>query len=408
MLLQRYALTFPVGARVPFCCFCKTSRWAVWATGMLTYQLSQFVYQFSLVLAPLTLTSTMFTLMLMWNVVLSRKLLGERPSRTRVTGTVIIVIGAVISVFGVPPNACNVFTIELVDELFFNRPIGGTFAFLLLLAMIGFTAVVVGYDCMFSIPDPPPPLSLNSSRQPSRQASQQPQQQPPPKRPPRTPRREKPPPPKWLDRFMVLLAPVAVALQEGFGSIIAKSLASIVWNQVIFNTSGGSASVNTPFFYVLWVVVVVLTVTSAAFLKVVYGRYEASTALPIEYGTVHFAQILAGVLFFEEYKAMAVEQFLLAALGLSVVLFGVGLSSEVHRRQAGSGPAAAAERTSSAPQPSEHGQAEEVGAPDWSRSSSSNTSRSGQSFKAMGPPAVADLQLPPPRSCGTPHGCARV
>merc|ERR1719512_316392 len=73
--------------------------------------------------------------------------------------------------------------------------------------------------------------------------------------------------------------------------------------------------------------IIPLTSLSIVFLKVVYARYEVTTALPIEYGTLHFWQIMAGLLFFEEYRAMSPIQYVICFLGLTVVLIGVGLSS---------------------------------------------------------------------------------
>lgn len=81
---------------------------------------------------------------------------------------------------------------------------------------------------------------------------------------------------------------MALALQEGFGAIIAKSLASIIWNQAAYRPH----EVVRPLFWVFWVLVVFLSTLSMVFLKLVYARYEATVALPIEYGSVHTAQIL--------------------------------------------------------------------------------------------------------------------
>jgi len=316
MVMQRYALTFAVGAKVPLF-FCELPRPTVWSIGMFSYQLSQTLFQLAMVFAPLSLCTTVFTLLLVWNVFFSRRILGERPSKSRVTGAYVIGVGATISVFGVPTDVCNIFLLDDIFDLFFRRLPGMCFVYSLLSLMFLLAAVVWCFDKTYSIRNPPPPLEL------------------PPKKQPTQPPKKKPPPPVWLDDVMVLLAPVAVALQEAIGAIVAKSLTNIVWNQIRPGGKPSEQPATSVLWWSLWLACICLIVLSMVYIKLVYARYEATTALPVEYGTLHFCQILSGMLFFEEYKAMDSTQFLLTFVGLSVVLFGVALSSELHKRYFG-------------------------------------------------------------------------
>ena len=82
---------------------------------------------------------------------------------------------------------------------------------------------------------------------------------------------------------------MALALQEGFGAIVAKSLATVIWNQGLLRPA---EVLVHPLWWVLWAATILLATLSMVFLKLVFARYEATVALPIEYGTVHAAQIL--------------------------------------------------------------------------------------------------------------------
>ena len=52
-----------------------------------------------------------------------------------------------------------------------------------------------------------------------------------------------------------------------------------------------------------------------------------TAALPIEYGTVQACSYLAGVLFFQEYKVMAIWQLVVGFSGLAIIMVGVGVSA---------------------------------------------------------------------------------
>jgi hypothetical protein len=96
--------------------------------------------------------------------------------------------------------------------------------------MLVVSGVVWWFDITYSIRNPPPPLEL-----PPKEA---------PKRPPKT----KPPPPVRLDNAMVLLAPVALALQEGAGAVIAKCLTQITFNQGWVGGAYSEKVVVSPFY----------------------------------------------------------------------------------------------------------------------------------------------------------------
>ena len=61
-------------------------------------------------------------------------------------------------------------------------------------------------------------------------------------------------------------------------------------------------------------------------LKIVFTRYETTTALPVEYGTVNACSVLSGLLFYNEFKFMRGWQLALSLIGLFGVLAGVAVS----------------------------------------------------------------------------------
>ena len=68
-------------------------------------------------------------------------------------------------------------------------------------------------------------------------------------------------------------------------------------------------------------------VLTVLWLRIVYTRFETTTGLPIEYGTVQLCSVLGGLLLYEEYTYLSVHQSVLIAVGLTIVLLGVAFSS---------------------------------------------------------------------------------
>lgn len=60
---------------------------------------------------------------------------------------------------------------------------------------------------------------------------------------------------------------------------------------------------------------------------VVYTRFETTTGLPVEYGTVHICSVLGGLIFYREFEYMDGTQCALTAVGLVIVVLGVALSA---------------------------------------------------------------------------------
>lgn len=84
---------------------------------------------------------------------------------------------------------------------------------------------------------------------------------------------------------------------------------------------------HSPALWTFLLVVTFVALLTVGWLKIVYTRYETTTALPIEYGTVHFFAVLGGMFFFRELEYMSTEQVAFSFGGLAVLLVGVAVSA---------------------------------------------------------------------------------
>merc|ERR1712100_26436 len=133
--------------------------------------------------------------------------------------------------------------------------------------------------------------------------------------------------PKWLDSIMAVVYPASLGLQEVVTQVGMKTLMALL-DCCLFSTwSMPHPCGKEKNFYMVLVILVTAIVATVLWLKIVYTRYETTTAMPIEYGTLHLGVIIGGIVFFQEHKQMEAWQFMSAVVGLSFVLIGVFVSS---------------------------------------------------------------------------------
>lgn len=292
MVVQRYALLFDPAALVPFACGRRWPRMRVWAIGMMWYQISNAFLAASTVIAPLSLCTAMFTLLLMWNAVIAYKYLDERTSPCQIIGSVTIIVGCILSVVGVPKNMCNDYTLDHIEGLVY-QPFGAVYIGSLLTCAIGLTLLSLVFETRY-------------------------------------PLHKRPVPPR-IHRVMSVVEPVSLGMQEGLTQMSAKIIFSVLFHDVIHDVGAGLSR------FWLWPWVVILTLVGVGtifWIKRIYARYKTTTALPFEYGTVHMAQTLGGFLFFREIWVMNLEETIICLLGLFLVVAGIaltGISSDTTR-----------------------------------------------------------------------------
>ena len=150
MTNQRYALSYPA-YRVPFL-LCNLPRPAVWWTGFACYFVANMLFAFGSTLTPLSLNATLFTLLLVWNLGFARYFLGEALTKLRVIGAVVIVIGAGVSVLGVPVDAINTFGVNDIGRLA-NAADGATYMALQVGSGLCLAVSVLWFEYTYALSD---------------------------------------------------------------------------------------------------------------------------------------------------------------------------------------------------------------------------------------------------------------
>lgn len=125
MVIQRYALCYPQ-YWVRMCGCCSLPRPYAWMLGFVFYIVANMLFAGSTLLGPLSLNATLFTMLLAWNLMFAKAILGEVLTRPRVVGAVIVVIGAGVSVSGTPLDAPSKFNVTIIGELV-QQPLGASF-----------------------------------------------------------------------------------------------------------------------------------------------------------------------------------------------------------------------------------------------------------------------------------------
>ena len=131
---------------------------------------------------------------------------------------------------------------------------------------------------------------------------------------------------------MAVVYPSSLGLLEGVTQMCMKAIMAMV--STCSDASWPSECFTAPVLYVFVAVFAIVGVMTVVWLKIVYTRYETTTALPIEYGTVHACSVLCGFVFFREYAYMTAGQVVAAMLGLAIVMCGVAVSSRDTRATA--------------------------------------------------------------------------
>ena len=150
MTIQRYALAYPT-YKVFFLC-CRLARPFVWWIGFSCYFFANLLFAYASTLTPLTLNATLFTLLLVWNLIFARCMLHEKLTYTKILGAAVIVIGACVSVLGTPANARNTFGVNDIGALV-GEPAGGAYAAFQILSGLITAGVVIWFERSFSMTD---------------------------------------------------------------------------------------------------------------------------------------------------------------------------------------------------------------------------------------------------------------
>ena len=111
MVLQRYALAYPE-PRVPLCSV-KLPRNVVWVLGLLVYGAANGLNTAAQQMAPLSLLSGVFTLMIVFNMIFAHIFLREELTPPKLAGSATILLGVFVSLAGTPTGVPTQFTAEV-------------------------------------------------------------------------------------------------------------------------------------------------------------------------------------------------------------------------------------------------------------------------------------------------------
>jgi len=366
MVLQRYALSYP-DKRVPFMGL-KWPRLLLWLVGLLTYAAANGFYAAALNFGPLSLLACVFTLLLVFNLVFARLLLGEVLTPPKIVGCLAILVGVCLCVIGAARDAPTEFTPNDIEDLL-GRVAGAVYFGIILSIVFASIGAIIWYEKRY--PTVPGSQSLDASRPESSSvtasvgtgngvslpdsgqlcdagaaqrpkadsdsaigvptsSSTSPTSETPLSRPAKDVETQQcegkrarvgPPsskkPPRRLDQLMSVVYPGSLGLDEGIAHLTMKGTLAMLSDCGLCNHWA---------FYLFLALWISASVATAGWLKVVFARFETTSALPVEYGMVNLASVCSGLIFYNESKYMETWQIVCSIIGLAVILCGIQCS----------------------------------------------------------------------------------
>lgn len=187
IIIQRYSLDQNSGGggeKIPLC-GTALPRFSVWFIGLVIYGIANGFYAFSLSYGPLSLLACIFTTLLVFNLGFARCLIGEKLTKYKICGAIVILTGVVMCVVAQPSEVETSFTPADIEALIL-RPEGGSYLVSLALSVALSVAGISWFERMYPIGE--------ANR-----------------------------PPAWLDYSMALIYPGSLGLDEGIAHLSMKA-----------------------------------------------------------------------------------------------------------------------------------------------------------------------------------------
>eukprot|EP00966_Prymnesium_polylepis_P234137 5415653-Prymnesium_polylepis.1 len=266
MVVQRYALSFqsdegPPGqpALIPFWGR-KIRPLFVWVIGLFIYGIgSGATYSVAGLLIPLSLLSALFVTLLVFNLPISKAVLGETPTLAKKAGAGVVLLGCAICAVGAPTDSKTEFTSDEVADLFSNT-VGAAW-------FIGLGVTVVSSVIAICVFEQRYPTGDLLAAAQSAGATTNPRLAP-----------------RWLEMVMSFVYPASLGLDEAIVHICLRAgngMSSTCAN-------GGCEHGIYPLTLSMWLCTGMATLW---WLRVVFRRYETTVALPVEYGAMTAADV---------------------------------------------------------------------------------------------------------------------
>merc|ERR1711920_1221776 len=252
-------------------------RNVLWFLGLVVYGGANALKVIALNYGPQSILASVFSTLLIFNLVFARCFLAESVTGRKLGGAVVILMGAVLCVLGAPSDAKTDFDVAAWTSLLLDYVGAAYFAIMCLLVSGGLwiTCRTEG----------------------------------------RNPREGETGVAVLLDHRLMTLYPAALGLDEAFADLLIKG-----WTAML----GHTASFSSPTLYIVVLLWILASFASAFwFMRVVFGRYEATIAMPVEYGTLNAASVLTGLLFYKEGIYMGAWQLTSVLLGATIIVLGI-------------------------------------------------------------------------------------
>lgn len=258
-----------------------------WLAGLVLYGIATGVlYSFAGLWIPLSMLAGLFLTMLAFNLFFSRLFLGEVLTKPKVAGAFTVLVGASLSALGTSLGEPGVPTTYTSDEVarLFAAPAGAIYFALLLFSVFSTLAVILVHERKY------PFVNGAISNQP----------------------------PARLERAMGVLYPASLGLDEAIAHLTLRCMNAMLTQC----NRGGCLNPVFPVTITLWILSSAGTVI---WLRIVFKRFSSTTALPIEYGAASAADVLSGIIFFQEYKYYELWRYPLIIGGVVLCLLGIQL-----------------------------------------------------------------------------------
>ena len=162
LILQRFALSYP-SPRIRVLCT-PLPRELVWFGGLVLYGCSNGLKVFALQFGPLAALASVFTTVLVFNLVFARCLLGERLTLPKIGGALVILVGAALAAVGSCTDCKTQFSSSEIESLASAPPPGGLLYLSILLALIlGCVFGICWHEAWHPLPDPTAASALSAS-----------------------------------------------------------------------------------------------------------------------------------------------------------------------------------------------------------------------------------------------------
>lgn len=347
MCQQRYALAYPE-ERVP-AFGRRLNRVHVWIGALLVTQVGNIAKEVGKQFAPFTVCSSLFSLLLVFNLGFAYGLNGEAITQGKVAGAVLIFAGALQTVGTTPDGLKQQFNPAEVRE-FFSRMAGIGWCLFLVAAMATSLVVILHVERTYPLPQPreePHRLNLKFVIKLKLLARRAQEKLNPERRSlaysgplglldrmmnvrmslerHADERARGVPMPAQLNALMMVFYPVSLGIMEALMDLTPKLLFGMLAQCGAGHDCGNWGDVGLMGALVL-TLSIVGGLNAVWWIPVVYARYETTTGLPIEYGSLNVFNVCTGLLFFKEYEDMELHQGVLLGISVGFIVLGATLN----------------------------------------------------------------------------------